>query len=62
MATCLENQKRNYGGDIKGIAKVLDLGCTLSKYESIVNSECDDNNAIESDWIAIGKDFDHFIN
>ena len=41
---------------ISGMARVLDLGCTLDEYNTSVTPEMADYLAMASDWEAVGKD------
>ncbi len=40
-----------------GMARVLDLGCTLNEYNYSINTEKADFYALHSDWKTVGIDF-----
>lgn len=41
---------------ISGMARVLDLGCTLNEYNQSLSPDSADYHAISSDWYAVGAD------
>ena len=41
---------------IEGIARIIDLGSTLSEYNSVMTPEQADFIAIRNDWEIIGED------
>lgn len=41
---------------ISGMARVLDLGCTLNEYNQSLSPDSADYLAINSDWYAVGSD------
>lgn len=41
---------------IEGIARVLDLGCTLNEYNYSITPDAADMDALSSDWNAICGD------
>lgn len=46
---------------IYGMARLLDLGATLDSYRYI-NTIVQDDEMMESDWIAVGRDLTNSIN
>ncbi len=48
---------------VGGVARAIDLGNTLTVYNNSLTEEEADENAIRSDWKAVGDDlFDSFLN
>jgi hypothetical protein len=42
---------------IEGVARTLDLGCTLNVYNESPTGEIADYLALTNDWYAVGDDF-----
>jgi len=45
-----------------GMAKCIDIGSTLTVYNESTNEELADENALLSDWVAVGDDINYSIN
>jgi len=46
---------------IEGMARVVDFGNTLQKYNGSSSSKSADERAIRADWLAVGKDMTEAI-